>query len=97
MLDAIKGGGHTLKPVEVGAAPPAAAEAGGRDGLMAQINQGGFKLKSAAERQLPAKEPPPEASTGTNDIAAELARRMKERHKRMDSDSEDSDDWDDDD
>ena len=96
MLAAIQGGA-ALKKVEAAPAPaPAPAE--GRDGLMAAISQGGFKLKSAAERKLPEKEAPKAADSGTNDIAAALAARLKERNAKMNQDSdEDSDDWDDDD
>ena len=92
MLAAIQGGA-TLKKVEAApAAAPASLE--GRDGLMAAINQGGFKLKSAAERKLPEKEVPAAADSGTNDIAAALAARLKERNAKMNQDSdEDSDDW----
>ena len=59
---------------------------------MDQINQGGFKLKSAADRVIAEKKAEP-AATGGNDIAAMIAERLKARNKAIDSDSDD-DDWD---
>ena len=65
---------------------------------MASIQQGGFRLKSAAERKLAEPEPPPGQAAPGNDIAAALAARLKERNQKMNQDSDDdSDDWDDDD
>lgn len=75
-----------------------ASEPQGREGLFAQIAQGSFKLKSAAERILPDKHVEEQTGGGANDVAAALAERLKDRNKKMNQDSdEDSDDWDDDD
>ena len=86
--------GKSLKKAEERAPAPAPAS-GGRDGLLAEIASGGFKLKKVEapaggdSAKLAPKAP-------ANDLAATLANAMAGRRAaQAGSDSEDDSDWDD--
>ena len=90
LLAQIQAGKKLASAQERSTPAPAPDSSGGRDGLLAAIQQG-VKLKHTE----PAADAPKAAPKG-NDLASTLANAMASRRGAQESDSDEDSDWDDD-